>query len=318
MLGSMARTSLRASTKVLAQATRTALARHKPPPGKGDWLSGVVIGPAGARQYHLYKPPDARIGADMPLMVMLHGCGQDARSFALSTRMNQLAARQGFLVLYPEQNRLHNPQGCWNWYDTDSGRAFSEAATLMLAIDQVIRLHAVDPARVAVAGLSAGASMAALLATHYPGHFRAIIMHSGIAPGTAHSAATVLGAMRGRRSTMPLAGECGQLPPLLVIQGRMDPIVVHSNGQASAQIWAEATGAGPGTPRLVQRGTRYPMTVTDFKRRGRMVASLCEIGILGHAWSGGAAGQPFSDVRGPDASRMAWTFALRQFRAATK
>jgi poly(3-hydroxybutyrate) depolymerase len=36
---------------------------------------------------------------------------------------------------------------------------------------------------------------------------------------------------------------------------------------------------------------------------------------LGHAWSGGAAGQPFSDAQGPDASRMAWAFAARQFRA---
>jgi len=36
---------------------------------------------------------------------------------------------------------------------------------------------------------------------------------------------------------------------------------------------------------------------------------------LGHAWSGGAAKQPFSDALGPDASRMAWAFAARQFRS---
>jgi poly(3-hydroxybutyrate) depolymerase len=37
---------------------------------------------------------------------------------------------------------------------------------------------------------------------------------------------------------------------------------------------------------------------------------------LGHAWSGGAAGQPYSDPKGPDAARMVWAFALRQFGAA--
>ena len=56
------------------------------------------------------------------------------------------------------------------------------------------------------------------------------------------------------------------------------------------------------------------MTVTDFKRQGSLVATLVEIGALGHAWSGGAAGQPFSDAQGPDASRMVWAFAARQFR----
>ncbi len=92
-------------------------------------------------------------------MVMLHGCAQDAQSFAASTRMNVVAARERFLVLYPEQDRLSNPQGCWNWFDTQSGRAKGEAASIMLAIDQVCVLYSADRDRVAVAGMSAGASM---------------------------------------------------------------------------------------------------------------------------------------------------------------
>jgi poly(3-hydroxybutyrate) depolymerase len=65
----------------------------------------------------------------------------------------------------------------------------------------------------------------------------------------------------------------------------------------------------------VRRGKRYPMSVTDFKLRGKTVASLVLVAGLGHAWSGGAAGQSHADARGPDASRMAWAFAARQFRA---
>jgi hypothetical protein len=37
---------------------------------------------------------------------------------------------------------------------------------------------------------------------------------------------------------------------------------------------------------------------------------------LAHGWSGGAASTPYGDVHGPDASRMAWAFVARQFRAA--
>jgi len=81
------------------------------------------------------------------------------------------------------------------------------------------------------------------------------------------------------------------------------------------QVWADAAGARASKGRSVQRGKRYAMTVTDFKRRGSTVATLVEVGRLGHAWSGGAATQPFGDGHGPDASRMVWAFAARQFRA---
>src|SRR4029453_11015400 len=101
-------------------------------------------------------------------MVMLHGCGQTGRDFAVSTRMNRLAARERFLVLYPEQDRLANAQGCWNWYDRRSGKADAEAATLIAAIDQVQMLYPVDRERIAITGLSAGASTAGPLAPRYP------------------------------------------------------------------------------------------------------------------------------------------------------
>ncbi|HRM68436.1 MAG TPA: PHB depolymerase family esterase, partial [Thauera phenylacetica] len=125
----------------------------------------------------------------LPLLVMLHGCGQNAAAFARSTRMDRLASRERFLVLYPEQDLAANPQGCWNWYDTRSHRAEAEAATLIAAIDQACLLYPVDRGAVAVAGLSAGASMAALLAVRWPERFCAVAMHAGVAPGAARSAA---------------------------------------------------------------------------------------------------------------------------------
>ena len=72
-----------------------------------------------------------------------------------------------------------------------------------------------------------------------------------------------------------------------------------------------------GMPREVQRGKRYPTTVTDFKCGRRVVATHVEVRQLGHAWSGGAAKQQFSDEKGPDASRMVWAFASRQFRGVS-
>jgi poly(hydroxyalkanoate) depolymerase family esterase len=313
------RDTLRASARAAAPLLKAGAEKRKPPAGDGDWIAGIAIGAAGARRYRLYRPPDVQFGERLPLMVMLHGCGQDAKSFAQSTRMNRIAARERFLVLYPEQDRLANAQGCWNWFDTRSGRAYAEAELIMRAIDQVCLLYMVDRTRIAVAGLSAGASMAALLVTRHPGRFKAVMMHSGIPPGTAHSGLSAIGAMNGHRAARPLWATPSSMaalwPPLMVIHGGRDRVVSANNGHAAARVWAQAAGAKASKGRSVQRGKRHAMTVTEFKLGSNTVATLVEVGELGHAWSGGAAKHAYSDGKGPDASRMLWAFAVKQFRA---
>jgi hypothetical protein len=93
-------------------------------------------------------------------------------------------------------------------------------------------------------------------------------------------------------------------------------VVSPKNGQTAARVWAKAGGAQPGEQRTLQRGKRHAMAVTDFKNGGSTVATLVEVGQLGHAWSGGAAGQAHGDAAGPDASRMLWAFVVKQFAAA--
>ncbi|CAN7568810.1 extracellular catalytic domain type 1 short-chain-length polyhydroxyalkanoate depolymerase [Acidovorax sp. LjRoot117] len=311
---------------------------------RGEWLAGVAPGPAGARRYHLFVPPGlvARPGETFPLLVMLHGCGQTGRDLAVSSRMNRLAARERFLVLYPEQERVANAHGCWNWFERRSGKAEAEAATLLAAVDKVARRQPVDLSRVGVAGLSAGASMAVLMAATYPHRFCAVAMHSGVAPGTAESAATAMAAMGGRREAQlpePVLGAAADLPaqprgatataaaavaagapgaavalpPLLVLHGNADSVVSVRNATATAALWADKLGARAGAVRILQRGQRHATQVTEFKARGRTVVALREVVGLAHAWSGGAADQPYSDPAGPDASALIWAFVAKQF-----
>lgn len=311
---------------VPAPAVPARRAASKPVPARGEWVGGVAPGPAGARRYHLYIPPGLALKADekLPLLIMLHGCGQTGGDLAAATRMNRLAARERFLVLYPEQERMANAHGCWNWFERRNGKAQAEAATLLAAVDKVARRYPVDLARVAVAGLSAGASMAVLMAALYPQRFCAVAMHSGVAPGTAESAATALAAMHGRRAAHlpePLGVSLNQgatpsvlpLPPLLVLHGDADGVVSVRNAAATALLWADALGARAGALRTLQRGQRHAMRVTEFKTRGRTVVALREVAGLAHAWSGGVAQLPFSDPAGPDASALVWAFVARQF-----
>ena len=326
VLKTMTRTAMRVGTKAIKESLRVApVARPrkraaKVTPAVSNSTRGVAIGAAGPRRYQLYKPPGVQRQESLPLLVMLHGCGQDAAALAASSRMNTVAARERFFVLYPEQDRLSNVQGCWNWYDTRTGRAQAEANSISAAIEQVCRTQAIDRKRVALAGISAGAGMAVLLATLHPERFRAVVMHSGIAPGVANSSASAIQAMFGQNVTAaplpPIPPEV-RLPALLVIHGAADHLVVPANGAEAALRWGERVGARASQPRRVQRGARYAASITDYRKSGRLIASLCAVDRLGHAWSGGAAGLPFSDPKGPDAARMIWTFIARQFAQAT-
>lgn len=284
-------------------------------------LPNMTAGLAGTRRYQLYTPPTLITGGMQPrpqlaLVVMLHGCDQDARSFAASTRMNKLAQAQGFMVLYPEQERSANVHGCWNWFATRSGQAQREAASILVAVNYVCALHRLDSRKVVVAGMSSGASMAALLGLSYPQSFAAVVMHSGVGPGLASSTATALAAMRGRHSGLRGAGAlvpAAPLPAVLVIQGSNDLVVEPTNGALAAKRWAAMVGATEGPQRTVQNGARYPVRLTHWTVGRRVVATLASVQGLGHAWSGGPASLAYSDSAGPDASRMVWAFAQRVF-----
>lgn len=330
----MTRLAVRVGSKAVKAALKSAAKpkprpRSKPKPVRGPVArKGTVaspramgVGVVGSRHYRLYKPPGSQTGSARPLLVMLHGCAQDGQAIASVSQMNRIAAREGFFVLYPEQDRLANVQGCWNWFATRTGRAQREADAVMAMVDQVCKAQRVDIEKVAIAGLSAGASLAGLLASRHPARFCAVAMHSGIAPGAAQSQATALRAMRGRGPApvaLPVLANGLRLPALLVIQGSADHVVAPSNGLDAALLWAACEGAKPGAARSVQRGHRYAATVTDYKVAARLVATHCLINGLGHAWSGGAKGRAYSDEGGPDASRMVWAFAAKQFTAVAK
>ncbi len=311
----LTRTALRSGRRAAAaaakpQRTPTRAVAGPPTRDRQGTVAGVAAFGTVVRRWKLYRP--SALGPGAPLVVMLHGCGQDAAGFAAASRMNRVADREGFAVLYPEQDRLAHAGGCWHWYDTDNGRAQVEAGVLIAAIDMVVAGASIDPRRIAVAGLSAGAGMAALLAARHPARFAAVAMHSGVAPGAAHSTASAFAALRGQRSVqLPV----GDLPALLVIQGDADIVVRPANGRGAALAWAAAVGATPSPPRTVRRGARLPMRISDHRRGGRLVVRLCEVERLGHAWSGGAAAQAHTDPTGPDASRMVWGFFAGAFAA---
>jgi poly(hydroxyalkanoate) depolymerase family esterase len=279
------------------------------PSSDGRIEAGTYSASAGARAYKLYIPPQAGKAA-LPLVVMLHGCTQDADDFARGTAMNELAKAQGFYVLYPEQSHKANPQRCWNWFKhSHQARGRGEPALLSGMTRKIIASHRIDTRRVFVAGLSAGGAMAAIVAEAYPELYAAAGVHSGLATGVASDLSSALGAMqRGPQG----AHEGAAGVPTIVFHGDADRTVHPGNGERVISASAAADAAGVEVGQGVASGGRRYTRQVHRDSRGAVLAEHWIVHGAPHAWSGGSATGSHTDPAGPDASAEMLRFFLER------
>jgi poly(hydroxyalkanoate) depolymerase family esterase len=289
-------------------APQTAGASTTSAAGGESFTSGVFRNAAGSRGYKLFEP--AREGQPLPLIVMLHGCTQDPDDFARGTGMNELARRQGFVVLYPAQAQGANTSRCWNWFKHNhQARDRGEPAILAGMVRDVIARHGIDPKRVYVAGLSAGGAMAAILGDAYPDLFAAVGVHSGLPTGSATDVQTAFAAMNGGAKPVRRSPRFGETPPTIVFHGDADTTVHLVNGERVM----EATGLEATPAKAREHGANG----RDFTRRvfvdanGDERAEQWTVHCAGHAWSGGQASGSYTDPKGPDASAEMVRFFLQ-------
>ncbi len=281
----------------------------------GQFVTGFYANQAGARPYKLYIPP-SYAGQPLPLVVMLHGCAQTPDDFADGTRMNSLAEERQCLVLYPEQTHAANHSRCWNWFKRgDQRRDQGEPAILAGMTREVMNRYLVDPARVYVAGLSAGGAMAAIMGAAYPELYAAVGVHSGLACGSAHDLPSALAAMRGMPASMagrnPDSAPRAPATPTIVFHGDRDKTVHPRNGEQVISQSVEQNGASS-TDASTERGHApgghaYTRTV-HRDPTGRVVLEHWLVHEGGHAWFGGNPRGSYSDPKGPDAAREMMRF----------
>jgi polyhydroxybutyrate depolymerase len=174
----------------------------------------------------------------VPLVFMLHGGGGSAESVMTNTtegRWNELADRDGFIVVYPDA--LDNI-----WNDCRVGNNTPQAddvAFIEALIEHHAQRHLIDRQRIYAAGHSNGGMMAMRLAIELP-----------------------LAAIYANTSALPVDSECAAPPrpvSVMFLAGTADPIVPFGGGvvnlpsgstgslvlsaEATVAVWVRALGA---------------------------------------------------------------------------
>lgn len=261
------------------------------------------------RTYRLFTPRGAAAGPAMPLVVVLHGGGGSSREVIYSTRarFNELAERDGFLVLYPD--------AIGHLWDTGSGQISDnlnprrdDDGFIRAAIEAVARQHRVDRSRIFLTGVSRGGMESYAFGCAHPDLIRAI---APVAMPLPEASASVCAR--------------GSALGFLLIHGTADPYVPYGGGPIN--LGRRDRDRVISAPRSYETFLRRNGCAGDeVAQRGDVAVreaqgcvaptGFASVGGGGHGWPGGRkalpggrAGPVNMDISAPD---LIWEF-FRQF-----
>jgi poly(hydroxyalkanoate) depolymerase family esterase len=260
-----------------------------------------------------------RLPALAPLVVALHGCGQDAVEFAYGTGWSSLADRLGFAVVYPQQQPANNPKNCFSWFlPGDTARDAGEARSIQQMVAHAIATFDLDSRRVFVTGLSAGGAMASVMLATYPEIFAGGAIIAGLPYGCARSAQQAFEVMFTDHLYLPTAlgdhvraasSYAGPWPKISIWHGTVDQIVKPCNAENIARQWADVHGlsTAPSLEESIGRHTRRVWCAAD----GEPIIESFTVEGMGH-------GVPLASTMGAQSCGVPGAFFLEAGISSTE
>jgi polyhydroxybutyrate depolymerase len=197
----------------------------------------------GDRPAAVTLPPGGGVGL-LPLVLLLHGYGDEGESFAHTMGYGGLSRRQRFLLLAPDGTLDREGRRFWNATDACCnfyGSPIDDVRYLKALIRETRNRYRVDPRRIYLVGLSNGAFMAHRLACEDSEEIAAVISIAG-----------ALGQGRPRcRPATPVS--------ILQVHGDRDQVILYDGGDsvlglgsrpypgaaATVGAWGDLDGCSP-------------------------------------------------------------------------
>jgi len=241
---------------------------------------------------HYNLPKDTN---KLPLVVVLHGCGENAKGASELTGWNKLADINNFVVLYPQQKLLNNPNLCFNWFinhDIEKGQGECESIFQMISFAK--KHYTIDSNKIYITGLSAGGAMSVVMTVTHPELFKYGAIFAGGAYKIATNPIDGVIAMLGKKyfQQEKLVKDVReqnpnyhrQYPTLIVYQGLNDPVVNYKSETFLVNQWTGINNSDS----IPDKIEHTFMGVKDISRieytdsLGRTIFILYEVDNLGH------------------------------------
>ena len=283
----------------------------------------------GELRMFVYTPPRLPV-AKGPLIVVLHGCGQEAALFAVDSGWIGVARRLGLPLVLPEQSRGNNRARCFNWFEPEDIRpGGGEAASIRQMVRVAAKRFGTDTKKVFIVGLSAGGAMAAAMLAAYPSTFSAGAIVAGMPVGVVHGMGGAILRMhhankftsRARLAetirTRAPARRSKVWPRISIWQGERDRVVDPANAAVLAAQFGELHGCdeAPDAVEQISRGISRRVWGTAASP----YVELWMIAGMGHGFpidrtqpGGGRPGPAVLDIGLNGAARIARFFGLER------
>jgi len=209
-----------------------------------DMLKEFVAHEGYKRPHYIHVPPGYNPQAQLPVLIVFHNEGSDAKSISKLAQFNNLADRFNFMVVYPEGVR-----GMWNdGRRTDMYQVNDVGYVTDLLIDLERRWH-IDKTAVYAAGFSDGGFFAQYAALRLPGKIQAVASVAGTLP------LVIMSKMRLKGNTS-----------LLYVLGMADPIVPFMGGPIEPGKYGQHRGIGASASQCVDFWLKGNKCSTDFSQ----------------------------------------------------
>ena len=273
----------------------------------------------GTMEYRVFVPSNLR--GKVPLFVHIHGGNISVVDVAHQSRLNELASQRGFVVAYPQEDPGRNA-GIWDGEVAAAEGRDGRATSLIAQITrEVMAAQPIDPRRVFVGGISAGSTMAIVMAAQYPELYAAMQAEGGDRYGP-----STVGQEQAGRDVYEAMGPRARRIPFMLSIGTLDPFGLTTNTDSVMRHWliaqdgaddGEFNGSVPLTPAATRTGHEGKAYTVDtyVDADGCVLAELWRIIGMFHAYAGGARAAIYditSDPNAPNMREKAYDFFLEQ------